>query len=220
MLFVNTPGNPTGQVFPEETVRAITDIAADKDIIVVSDEVYDILTYDNGHHSFLAHGDNVIWVNSFSKTFAMTGWRLGCIATKHEYVKAIERMHYHVIACPPTPIQWAGVEALRGPQEPVDRMVAEFRKRRDLISARINEIPGFSMTKPAGAFYAFPRYAHRVKSKDLALKLAEHGLICTPGSVFGSAGENHLRFSYACTADQIEKGMDILETVAKGLPRG
>ena len=219
MLFVNTPGNPTGQVYPEETVRAISDLAEDKEIIVVSDEVYDILTYDDRHHSFLAHGDNVIWVNSFSKTYAMTGWRLGCLATKREYVKAIERMHYHVIACPPTPLQWAGVEALRGPQEPVDAMVAEFKKRRDLITARLNEIPGFSMTKPGGAFYAFPRYAHKVKSKEFALKLAEHGLICTPGSIFGSAGENHLRFSYACTTEEIEKGMDVLEAVAKKLPR-
>lgn len=219
LLFVNTPGNPTGQVYPEETVRAITDIAEDKDIIVVSDEVYDILTYDEKHHSFLAHGDNVIWVNSFSKTYAMTGWRLGCLATKHEYVKAIERMHYHVIACPPTPLQWAGVEALRGPQDPVDAMVTEFKQRRDLISARINEIPGFSMPKPQGAFYAFPRYDQRIKSKEFALKLAQSGLVCTPGSVFGSAGENHLRFSYACSTAEIERGMDVLEKVAKSVPR-
>jgi aspartate aminotransferase len=172
--------------------------------------VYDIMTYDDEHHSFLSHMDNVVWVNSFSKTYAMTGWRLGCIATKREYVKAIETMHYYTVACPPTPIQHAGVAALRGPQDQVDDMVAEFRKRRDRIVARLQKIPGMHIEKPGGAFYAMPRYDFPIASAKMALDLAARGLICSPGSAFGKHGERHLRFSYATSLAQIDRGMDIL----------
>lgn len=218
LLYVNTPGNPTGACMPNKLITEISDLAQEHDIIVVADEVYDIMSYDQPHSSFLAHGDNVIWVNSFSKTYAMTGWRLGCIATKTEYVKAIEKMHYHTIACPPTPLQWAGVEALHGPQTEVDRMVDTFRKRRDLIVKRLNQIEGFDCHMPGGAFYAFPRFKHDISSKDLALRLAGEGLICSPGSAFGRNGEGHLRFSYAVGTDEIERGMEILTRVTKEIP--
>lgn len=215
---INTPSNPTGTTMSKSMVRACAEIAEDHGIMVVADEVYDFLTYDEPHHSFLSHMDNVIWVNSFSKTFAMTGWRLGCIATKRDYVDAIETMHYYTVACPPTPIQHAGIAALQGPQDHVDEMKETFRGRRDLITKRIQDIPGFSMEAPGGAFYAFPRYDHDIASKDLALKLAKAGLICSPGSAFGHLGEGHLRFSYACGHEEIERGMDILADVCQGLP--
>ena len=215
---INTPSNPTGACMSKDMVRACCEIAEDHDIMVVADEVYDFLTYDEPHHSFLSHMDNVIWVNSFSKTFAMTGWRLGCIATKREYVDAIETMHYYTVACPPTPIQYAGVAAIEGPQDEVDHMKETFRARRDLITKRIQAIPGMHMEKPGGAFYAFPHYDHDISSKDFALKLASEGLIGSPGSAFGHLGEHHLRFSYACSQEDIERGMDILERVAATLP--
>lgn len=215
---INTPSNPIGAVMPKDMVRACAEIAEDNGIMVVADEVYDFLTYDEPHHSFLTHMDNVIWTNSFSKTYAMTGWRLGCIATKREYVDAIETMHYYTVACPPTPIQHAGVAAIRGPQDHVDNMKAAFTERRNVISKRIQAIDGMKMPTPGGAFYAFPSYDQDIASGDLALKLAKEGLICSPGSAFGHLGEHHLRFSYACGVDDIHRGMDILERVMADLP--
>ncbi len=210
LIIVNTPSNPTGICLERDDVRGLAEIAEDADIMVVADEVYDTMSYDQPHHSFLTHHDNVVWVNSFSKTFAMTGWRLGCIATSEEYVKAIETMHYYTVACPPTPIQKAAVAALEGPQDEAEAMVAEFKKRRDHITRRIQEIRGLHMPKPGGAFYAFPRYDFDVPSQKLALDLAAKGLICSPGSAFGPLGERHLRFSYACGVEEIDRGMDIL----------
>ncbi len=218
LIFVNTPGNPTGACMSRDEVRALAEVAEDNDIMVVADEVYDFLTYDDEHHSFLSHMDNVIWTNSFSKTFAMTGWRLGCIATRRDYVKAIETMHYYTVACPPTPIQWAGVAALEGPQDQTETMKVEFRKRRDRITERIQAIDGFHMEPPGGAFYAFPRYDHDIKSEDFAMKLAKAGLIGSPGRAFGHLGEHHLRFSYACSLEDIDRGMDILASVASKIP--
>ncbi len=218
LLYVNTPSNPTGASMPRALIEELSAIAHDKDIIIVADEVYDIMSYDAPHESFLSHGDNIIWINSFSKTYAMTGWRLGCLATKSEYVKAIEKIHYHTIACPPTPLQYAAVEALQGPQDEVDKMIETFRKRRDLIVKRLNEIEGFDCPNPGGAFYAFPRFQHDTSSKEFALRLAGEGLICSPGSAFGRMGEGHLRFSYACGFDEIERGIEILERVARQIP--
>jgi aspartate aminotransferase len=218
LLIANTPANPTGACMPKETVRGICEIAEDAGILVVADEVYDYLSYDEDHHSFLSHMDNVIWVNSFSKTYAVTGWRLGCIATKRDYVKAIETMHYYTVACPPTPIQWAGVAALQGPQDHAEQMLKAFHKRRDRITQRLRKIRGLHIVKPGGAFYAFPSFDFDIPSENLALSLAERGLICTPGSAFGHLGEGHLRFSYACGLEAIDAGMDILESVCETLP--
>ncbi len=218
LIFVNTPGNPTGACMNRDEVRAMAEVAEDHDIMVVADEVYDFLTYNGDHHSFLSHMDNVIWTNSFSKTFAMTGWRLGCIATRRDYVKAIETMHYYTVACPPTPIQWAGIAALEGPQDQTEEMKVEFRKRRDVITERIQAIDGLHMEPPGGAFYAFPRFDFDISSADLALKLAKGGLISSPGSAFGPLGEHHLRFSYACSIDDINRGMDILAETVADLP--
>ncbi len=218
LLVMNTPSNPTGSCLAESHVKAISEIAEDHGVMVVADEVYDTMTFDDEHHSFLSHMDNVLWVNSFSKTYAMTGWRLGCIATSGAHVKAIETMHYYTVACPPTPIQHAGVAALKGPQDQVEEMTATFKARRDLISKRIQAIDGLSMKTPGGAFYAFPHYDHDMPSTDLAMLLAKQGLICSPGSAFGALGEHHLRFSYACSTPDIEKGMDILEATLADLP--
>lgn len=218
LVIMNTPSNPTGATMSRDSVRAVCDVAEDAGVMVVADEVYDFLTYDGEHHSFLSHHDNVIWVNSFSKTYALTGWRLGCIATKREYVKAIETMHYYTVACPPTPFQWAGVAALEGPQDQADKMLVTFRKRRDRITSRLKKIRGLHIQKPTGAFYAFPRYDFDIPSQDLALNLAKAGLISVPGSAFGHLGEGHLRFSYATSLEKIDAGMDLLEKFCEKLP--
>jgi aspartate aminotransferase len=218
LIMVNTPSNPTGACMDKKTVKAICEIAEDKGVMIVADEVYDFLSYDGEHNSFLAHHDNVIWVNSFSKTYALTGWRLGCIATKRAYVKAIETMHYYTVACPPTPFQWAGVAALEGPQDQAEQMMETFRKRRDRIYARLRKMRGIHIVKPGGAFYAFPRYDFDLPSVDMARGLAKRGLIGVPGSAFGKLGEGHLRFSYATGIEKIDAGMDILEKFVNELP--
>lgn len=218
LIITNAPANPTGACMDKRTVQAICEVAEDAGVMVVADEVYDFLTYDGGHHSFLSHMDNVIWVNSFSKTYALTGWRLGCIATKRDYVKAIETMHYYTVACPPTPMQWAGVAAIEGPQDHSEMMHKEFKRRRDRITKRLQKIRGMHIEKPGGAFYAFPRYDFDVPSQEFALNLAAKGLICSPGSAFGRLGEGHLRFSYATSVEQIDKGMDILEEACEKMP--
>lgn len=218
LILVNTPSNPTGACMDKNAVRAVCEVAQDAGVMIVADEVYDFLSYDAPHQSFLSHMENVIWVNSFSKTYALTGWRMGCIATSKEYVKAIEMMHYYTVACPPTPFQWAGVAALEGPQDQAEKMLKEFRRRRDRIVKRLAAIPGLRIQKPGGAFYAFPHYDFDVASHDLALDLAAKGLICTPGSAFGRLGEHHLRFSYATTLPKIDAGMDILAEHCRDLP--
>ena len=220
LLVVNTPSNPTGACMDRDTIRGLVELAEDHHVMVVADEVYDFLTYDHPHRSFLSHMENVIWVNSFSKTYALTGWRMGCIATRKEYVKAIELMHYYTVACPPTPFQWAGVAALEGPQDQADRMLETFRARRDLIHERIGRIPGLQMPKPGGAFYAFPRYEFDVPSEAFSMELARRGLISVPGAAFGRLGEGHLRFSYAVSLEKIDAAMDILEEVCRELGEG
>lgn len=217
MMVVNTPSNPVGNCFTPEIVRGLSEIAADAGIMVIADEVYDVMSYDRPHESFLGHLDNVIWVNSFSKTYAMTGWRIGCLAASADYIKALETMHYYTVACPPTPLQMGALAALEGPQDEAEAMVVEFKKRRDRISKRLDAMRGFDLVRPEGAFYAFPSYDFDVPSEKLALDLAAKGLICSPGSAFGALGENHLRFSYACSTDEIDRGMDILEAHAESL---
>ncbi len=218
MMVMNTPGNPTGATMNREQIKAVVEIAEDKDIIIVADEVYDAITYDGGHNSFLQHSDNVIYVNSFSKTYAMTGWRLGCLATKKEYIDQLMKVHYYTVACPPTPLQKAAVVALTGPQDYVETMRKEYAKRRDYIVGRINDIEGFDCLKPGGAFYAFPKFDHDIEDVELSMRLAKEGLICTPGSAFGSMGRGHLRFAYSASLDNIARGMDILERVCKEIP--
>jgi len=207
-IIVNTPSNPTGAVFPPETVRMVNDIAQDNGLVLISDEVYDEIIYDSPHTSFLGNSDNQIYVNSFSKTYAMTGWRIGYLATSKELIKNLAKLHYYTVACPPTPVQYAALAALTGPQEPLERMVCEFRRRRDAMVQGLNAIPGFNCIEPQGAFYAFPGFDLNVSSENLAMRLLEGGVLSTPGSAFGQEGEGHIRFSYANSLENIELGME------------
>lgn len=216
-IYVNSPSNPTGGMFEKSDVEAITELARDNNLMVISDEVYEQIIYEGTHNSFLGDYDNVIQIHSFSKTYAMTGWRLGYIVTKADILKKLIVMHYHTVACPTSPFQHAALAALKGPQDAVQAMVAEFKTRRDLIVGELNAIDGFKCITPKGAFYAFPSFEFELKAGELAMKLAENGLICTPGSAFGERGEGHLRLSYATSQDNIRKGMAILRQVAETL---
>ena len=216
MLVVTNPSNPTGGVLSEETYRALSDIAADTGVTILSDEVYDSFIYEGRHHSFMNQLDRAVVVNGFSKMMAVTGWRMGFACASEEIMQALIKMQYHVCASPNMPAQYGILNALPHLDPYLENARKVFKARRDLISKRINEIPGMSIIPPRGAFYAFPSYDMDMKSADLAAELVKAGLICTPGSAFGSFGEGHLRFSYAADESKINAGMDILEkTVAK-----
>ena len=216
MLVVTNPSNPTGGVLSEETYKALSDIAADTGVTILSDEVYDSFIYEGTHHSFMNQLDRAVVVNGFSKMMAVTGWRMGFACANEEIMQALIKMQYHVCASPNMPAQYGILNALPNLDPYLENARRVFKARRDLISKRINEIPGMSIIPPRGAFYAFPSYDMDMKSADLAAELVKAGLICTPGSAFGSFGEGHLRFSYAADESKINAGMDILEkTVAK-----
>ena len=213
MIVVTTPSNPTGGVLDEQTYKALCDIAADKDITILSDEVYDSFVYEGKHISFMNQLDKAVVVNGFSKMMAVTGWRMGFICANEEIMESLIKMQYHVCASPNMPAQYGILEALPSIEPYLENARSVFKARRDLISKRINEIPGMSIVPPKGAFYAFPSYDLDMPSAELANELARNGLICTPGSAFGKYGENHLRFSYAADELKIEEGMNILEKV-------
>lgn len=216
MIVVNNPSNPTGGVLSEESVKALADIARDKDVMIMSDEVYESFVYEGRHRSFLPYLDRAVVVGGFSKMMAVTGWRLGFAIADDECMEALVKMQYHVCASPGMPAMYGVLGALPGIDPYLERARATFRKRRDLISRRINEIDGMSIVPPKGAFYAFPSFDLDVTSQELANELVKGGLICTPGSAFGTFGEGHLRFSYAAREEKIERGMDILaDTIRK-----
>ena len=217
MIVVTTPSNPTGGVLTEESKRALCDIAADRDITILSDEVYDSFVYEGRHVSFMDQLDKAVVVNGFSKMMAVTGWRMGFIAANTEIMEPLIKMQYHVCASPNMPAMYGILAALPGIDPYLENARKVFKARRDLISNRINAIPGMEIIPPRGAFYAFPSYDMDMKSADLAGELAKAGLICTPGSAFGTYGEGHLRFSYAADESKINAGMDILEDVVKKL---
>lgn len=219
-IIVNTPSNPTGAVFDRRTVEGIAELARDEGLVIVSDEVYDAMVYDGRHETFLGSTDRVVYVNSFSKVYAMTGWRLGYVTAPSDVIQHMAKIHYYMVACPPTPTQYAVLAGIRGPQDAVHRMVEEFRARRDLIVSELNRIPNFECGVPGGAFYAFPSFSFPMGSVDLAMKILEAGVICSPGSAFGKAGEGHLRFSYANSQENIRKAMEIIRGVTEAMPPG
>ena len=216
MIVVNNPSNPTGGVLSEESRKALADIAHDKDVMIMSDEVYESFVYEGKHQSFLPYLDRAVVVGGFSKMMAVTGWRLGFAIANEECMDALVKMQYHVCASPGMPAMYGVLNAMPSIDPYLENARATFKKRRDLISKRINEIDGMSIIPPKGAFYAFPAFDLDMTSQELANELVKAGLICTPGSAFGTFGEGHLRFSYAASEEKIDKGMDILaDTVRK-----
>ena len=222
MLVVNSPNNPTGGVITRQDRDDLVDVAREKGMVILSDEVYDTIIYPGAtHHSFLGVYERAVVVNSFSKIYAMTGWRIGYMAAEIELISKLSLAHFHLVACPSTPIQYGALKALQEGDSYVSTMVEKYRARRDLITSRLNEIPGFHALSPKGSFYSFPSFemyrgGKRLSSQDLAMEAAKNDLICSPGTAFGKAGENHLRFSFATSRKNISRGMDILEDVVRG----
>ena len=213
-IVVNSPSNPTGGLFPKSVVDRIVTLAEAHDLTIVSDEVYEEIVYDGTFTSFWGRGDRSVIVNSFSKTFAMTGWRLGFVVAPRPLAVEINKIHYHMMACPSTPAQAAALAGLAAPKDALHRMQREFRERRELFVRGINRIPGLSCAPPAGAFYLFPRFRWPGTSQEVAGELLQRGLISTPGEAFGSLGASHLRLSFAASRADLRKGLAILRKYA------
>ncbi len=212
-IIVNYPNNPTGGVVDEKDIRMIVDLAEDNDLIIISDEVYFHLVYDSPPRTFLGRYDKVVFINSFSKEFAMTGWRLGYIIAPKEFIEQIGKMHYYMVACPQSPIEYAALIALEKSGYYTEMMREKFKKRRDLIYELLSRMNGVKPNLPRGAFYMFPRIEVDADPVEIVTEMVKRGVLCTPGEAFGSAGKKHIRFSYAASEEDIRKGMQIFDEV-------
>ena len=215
-ILYNFPSNPTGGHITEGQRDELVAFARKHDLWLITDEVYDRIVYDGPHVSFLGAGyDNVVMVQSFSKTFAMTGWRIGYLLSPDQGVmKELTKMQYYVTACSNDAMQYAVLGALVESPDYPEVMCAEFKARRDLICGRLNAMPGVSCHVPTGAFYVFPKVeVPGLTSEEIAMKLLEGGVLCSPGTAFGDAGEGHLRFAYTIGREDISLGMDRVEKV-------
>lgn len=218
-IVINSPSNPTGAVQPEEVLREIAEICVEKDLIVLSDEIYEHVLYEGKHVSLAAMPgmwERTFTVSGLSKTYAMTGWRIGWLIA--DDVKSINKLQSHSISCCTSFVQEAAVEALTGPQDSMKSMVATFKKRRDLALDLIADIKGLECNKPSGAFYLFPKYSMDIKSNDLADKILREGHVAvTPGRAFGPCGEGSFRLSYAASDEDIKEGIARIKKVLANL---
>jgi len=221
VLVLNSPSNPAGSVIPRRTMEGLADLARDHDLVVVSDEIYERILYDGEHVSPAALDgmfDRTVTVNGFSKTYSMTGWRLGWAVAPKPILREMGKVQEHTVTCATSFAQKAGVAALQGPQEPVEAMVREFRARRDLICAELSKIDRADCFRPGGAFYAFPRLDVPTDSATLSERLLKEAKVAvTPGRAFGAAGEGHLRLSYAASRETIVEAVRRLGELVAGM---
>ncbi|MDX2149754.1 MAG: pyridoxal phosphate-dependent aminotransferase [Bryobacteraceae bacterium] len=221
MLVLNSPQNPTGGVIPPDDIRAIAEMVRDRDLIVLSDEIYSRIYYGETAPFSIASLpgmlERTIILDGFSKTYAMTGWRMGYGVMPAWLVDAVNKLMVNSNSCTASFTQRAGIAAIAGPQDDVTHMVSEFRRRRDAFCAGLNTIPGFRCPIPEGAFYAFPNIEGTGwKSKALADALLDQaGVAALSGTAFGAYGEGYLRFSYA---NSLENLMEAVERIRRFLP--
>ena len=221
LIILNSPQNPTGGVLTREDLRLIAETALKHNVWVLADEIYAEILYDGKFESisqFPEIRDHLIILDGFSKTFAMTGWRIGYGIMPVQMAEKLARIQTNMNSCTATFTQRACLDALTGPHDDVDRMVAEFRKRRDFIVKGLSEIPGFRCKLPLGAFYAFPNIEGTgIDCEVLAHRLLEEkGVACLAGTCFGKYGNGFLRFSYANSVENIAKALDrVKELVSK-----
>jgi len=217
MVILNSPENPTGGVLTRDDLKLIADCIAERDdVIVLSDEIYSRIIYEGSHESIASlpgMKEKTIILDGFSKTYAMTGWRLGYGVMRKDLAEKITQLMINSNSCTCAFIQMAGIEALKGPQDSVDRMVAEFRKRREIIVEGLNKIKGVTCKKPKGAFYVFPNIMGTgLRSKELSdYLLNEVGVAVLPGTSFGKYGEGYLRISFANSVENIKEALRRIE---------
>jgi len=223
ILLINSPNNPTGSVASTSTLKEIADLAEEHRLIVISDEVYEKFVYDGVRHQSFASlsgmGERTVTINSFSKTYAMTGWRLGYAVAPANIVAEMAKLNLYANTCASSFAQVAGIEAIRGSQECVREMAEEYDRRRKFVLERLNEISKIACTRPEGAFYVFPNISRLgMSSLDFSTHLLEKGKVSTvPGSEFGKHGEGYLRVSYATSMANLKEGLDRLEAFVNEL---
>lgn len=223
LIIINSPHNPTGGVLSKRDLEQIAEAIGDRNIFVLSDEIYSRLIFDGKHHSIMSlpgFQERTILLDGFSKTYAMTGWRMGYGVMRPDLATQIARLMTNSNSCTASFTQVAGVEALQGDQSSVDEMRSEFQRRRDVFVTSLNKIRGFSCRTPKGAFYVFPNItATGWKSKRLADALLEEaGVACLAGTSFGEFGEGYLRFSIANSMDNLNLALEKIEQwVAKNI---
>jgi aspartate aminotransferase len=229
MVILNSPANPTGGVLTPEDITSLAEILRERpDVFVLSDEIYCRLLYAGSFASIaseegLGPDGRTIILDGFSKTYAMTGWRLGYGVMPEPLAEEVTKLQVNSNSCTNAATQYAGLEALAGPQESVETMLSEFRARRDLIVSGLNELPGVECIAPQGAFYAFPRIAETGHTAGALadLLLEEAGVACLAGTAFGRYGEGHLRFSYANSRENISRALERMgEVLARAEVRG
>ena len=224
MIVINSPHNPTGSVLNEEDIKAIARLAREEDLLVFTDEVYSEIIYDQKHVSILQFPgmkERTVMLDAFSKSFAMTGWRLGYAVLPEEWARLLSLLVTNSNSCTCTFTQIAGVEALLNGEESVQVMAQEFRQRRDFMEKRIAQIEGIKIIKPQGAFYFFPNITYfGLSSKELAdYLLEESGVAVLPGTAFGGYGEGYLRISFANSLGNLARAMDKMEEALNKLTR-
>jgi aminotransferase len=214
LILLASPQNPTGAMLHQDDLEAIAAIALRRDLVVISDEIYEKIVYDGNRHVSIASlpgmRERTLVLNGFSKAYSMTGWRLGYVAASRELLAPLLRAHQNLVTCACSFGQVGAIAALRGSQDCVATMVAEFRRRRDRVVSRLNEMPHVSCAMPPGAFYAFPDVSSfPLPSDELAWYLLEEaGVAVVPGEAFGEGGRGHLRISFACAYDDLVDGLD------------
>ena len=219
LVILNSPQNPTGGVLEPEDLQAIAEVCAARDIPVLSDEVYEHILYEGQFASIATYpgmstSERTIILHGFSKTYAMTGWRLGYGIMPLPLAEQVTRLMTNSNSCTSAATQWAGLEALKGPQDSVGAMVAAFRLRRDLIVEGLNALPGVSCVKPKGAFYVFPNIRGTgIDSRSCeSFMMNEAGVACLSGAAFGQYGEGYLRLSYANSVENLTQALENMRT--------
>ncbi len=224
MIILNSPQNPTGGVLTHEILGGIADLVRDRDIMILSDEVYEFILYEGKHESiasFPGMQEKTIILHGFSKTYAMTGWRLGFGVMPVWLAEKVTQLQVNSNSCPNSFVQYGGIAALTGPQDEAVAMVEEFKRRRDVIVDGLNAIEGISCLRPRGAFYVFPNVTELVKrtgksTKELAdYFLDEAGVAVLSGTAFGEYGEGYLRLSYANSVENLQKALERMASSLK-----
>jgi aspartate/methionine/tyrosine aminotransferase len=220
LIILNSPQNPTGGVLNRREIHDISEAIGDRNILVLSDEIYSRLIFDGEHYSIMSvpgFKDRTILLDGFSKTYAMTGWRMGYGVMRADLATQITRLMTNSNSCTASFTQVAGIEAIRGDQSSVEHMRSEFQRRRDVFVAGLNRIKGFSCRMPKGAFYVFPNITKTGwKSKKLADALLEEaGVACLSGTAFGDFGEGYLRFSVANSLENLNKALEHIDSWTK-----
>jgi len=222
MLILNSPHNPCGSALTKSDIEALAEIARDNNLWVISDEVYSKIVYEGSHHSIASEPsmkERTILIDGFSKTYAMTGWRLGYAIGPAQVIAHMVKLQINIASCAAAFTQMAAIEALRGPQDSTRKMVDEFDRRRKTVVSGLNSIKGMSCNMPDGAFYVFPNVKKLgLSSRDIMMKILNEGYVATlHGEAFGPAGAGYLRLSYATSMENIKEGLSRIKHIVEEL---